>query len=260
MTIATPDHIQTAPVLQRQLPFDPTPKPLPGIAPLDPDGWLTVDEAFAGQMALRDQLIETRGDEVLAIDASAQDAATELLEMTLDLMRRLPDRGYAVALDAVRRPDGVSVAIDRTAPLRSLGHLVQEDLCLLQKRGNEHVLTGAVLCFPASWRLDEKFMRPLVGIHDPVEEYGPDLARRVQRLFDGVRPGRPLWRFNYLGYDDPTLFQPRSIHARRDPPGQNPRFVRSEKQAILRLPQTDAVLFSIHTFVLAREDAPIPAP
>ena len=245
---------QSAPVLQRTLPFDPAPKALPGIAPLAPDDWLTVDDAFAGQMAVRDHLLETRLDAVLAMHETARPAAEELL----DLLRRLPERGYDVTSDSVMRPDGVTVPINRTHPMQTLGHLVQEDLCILEKHGDEHVLTAAVLCFPASWRLDEKFMRPLTVIHDPVTEYGADLARRVQRLFDGVRSGRPLWRFNYLPYDDATLFQPRSIHDRRERTGPNPPYIRSEKQAVMRLPETHAVLFSIHTFVLAAGDAPTP--
>ena len=123
----------------------------------------------------------------------------------------------------------------------------------MQKAGGEHILTGAVLCFPASWRLDEKFMRPLTGIHVPVGSYDDQVAKRVQRLFDGVRPGRPLWRFNGLWYDDATLYHPRSIHDRRDhpEPGQA-RFLRSERQSILRLPDTGAVIFGIHTYIVRR--------
>ena len=116
---------------------------------------------------------------------------------------------YAVGPE-VRRPDGVTVAIDRADPLGTLGHLVQEDLCLMEKRNEAHVLTAAVLCFPASWRLAEKIGRPLEAIHAPVPEYDPKLARRVQRLFDGVQPGRPLWRVNALRYADPALHQPRA--------------------------------------------------
>ena len=65
----------------------------------------------------------------------------------------------------------MTVAIDRGDPMGTLGHLVQEDLCLMEKRGEEHVLTAAVLCFPASWRLADKIGRPLEAIHVPVPEY-----------------------------------------------------------------------------------------
>ena len=236
-----------AEILQTTLPYDPfAPRPLPGVTPLKPGDWLQRDEAFAGQMALRDALLAERRAEVLALDPEAEEAAREVLDLALEL-------AYPGAGATVDRPDGVRVAVDRSDPLGTLGRLVQEDICILQKRGDEHVLTGAVLCFPASWSLAEKILRPLTGIHDPVDSYDAGIARRVQRLFDGVRPGRPLWRFNALWYDDPELHQPRSAQDRRARvPADSAGYLRSERQCILRLPRSKAVVFSIHTYVLAR--------
>jgi len=243
-------------VLQTSLPYDAlTPKPLPGIAPLAEADWLIVDEAYAGQMAERDRLIAEAPETVVALEHEALDAANELLDKVVTVVLDRPQGDFLCEGDSIQRPDGHRVSIERSAPLKTLGHLVQEDFCILQKRGAEHVLTGAVLCFPASWSLSEKFGSPLVGIHIPVDSYTDDIAKRVQRLFDGVRPGRPLWRFNALWYDDPKLHQPRLSSERRMPvdPSSAPYF-RSEKQSILRLPETDAVVFSIHTFLLARAD------
>jgi hypothetical protein len=235
--------------LQKKLPYDPLdPRPLPGVQPLALNDWLLVDEAFAGQMAERTRLLKDHRSVVLALDETARPAAEELLELVLQ-------QAYAGAQGRVVRPDGVAVEIDRTDPLGTLGHLVQEDLCILQKHGAEHVLTGAVLCFPASWTLAEKFMRPLIGIHDPVASYDAPMASRVQRLFDGVQVGRPLWRFNALWYADAALHQPRSIHNRRvERSALQADFLRSERQCILRLPVSEAVVFSIHTYVVARQD------
>ena len=61
-------------------------------------------------------------------------------------------------------------------PLLTLGRLVQEDLCLMEPQGDEYDLTGAILCFPASWTLAQKIGRPMTGIHHPVEIYDDDLA------------------------------------------------------------------------------------
>lgn len=238
-------------ILQTSIPYDyQTAKALPGIAPIGDEGWLHQDEAFAGQMAYRETLLADKRDKVLALDAQAVPAAQELLDMVLAEV-------YPGQAEQVLRPDGVTVPIDRADPLGTLGRLVQEDFCILQKHGDEHVLTGAVLCFPASWTLAEKFMRPLIGIHDTVDEYDAGIAKRVQRLFDGVKVGRAMWRFNALWYVDPDLHQPRSIHDRRDKPEPVAAdYFRSERQCILRLPQTDAVVFSIHTYILAGRDVP----
>lgn len=245
------------PVLQGSLPFSPWAVPnarrLPGIQPLDPAEWLHVDDAFAAQMAERDRLIATVPDEVHALSASAHAAAREVLQRVLAQLRA--DSRYDVAADAVTRPDGVRVALDPTAPLLTVGRLIQEDICLLQGDGQgRHVLTAAILCFPASWRLSEKMGRALIGIHRPVPEYDADLASRVQRLFDAIRPDRPLWRSNVLAYADPALHQPRSEGDPRRPEATDAPFVRSERQCLLRLPQSRAVVFSIHTYVVRRAD------
>ncbi|MEH6645355.1 heme-dependent oxidative N-demethylase subunit alpha family protein [Sulfitobacter sp.] len=182
-----------------------------GMAPVDPHDWLRVDEAYGTQMQRRLTLLAGSREAVLWMDPTALDVACEVLAEALTV---LPELGFTVKMQEVICHDGRVVAIDNEEPLLTLGRLVREDICLLRKHGSEQVLVGAVLCFPASWRLAEKAGRPLVGIHEPLEEYDDELARRVQRLFDGVRAGRPLWRFNRLWYDDPELHQPRSAQRR----------------------------------------------
>lgn len=243
-------------VLQRSIPFDPLQeRPLPGIAPLAIDDWLIVDDAYVGQMALREDLLTKQRDAVLRLTPSALPAAQELLEKALGVLLARPQRDFQTDGKTVTCPDERVVLLDYEDPLGTLGHLTQEDFCILQKMGDEHVLTGAVLCFPASWTLSEKFKRPLVGIHEPVDGYTDNIAKRVQRLFDGVRAERPMWRSNALWYADAMLHQPRSASQRR--PFADPMtapFFRSEKQSILLLPKSGAVIFSIHTFILARKD------
>ncbi|MCZ0810671.1 MAG: heme-dependent oxidative N-demethylase family protein [Pseudomonadota bacterium] len=243
-------------ILQQSIPHDATaPRPLPGIAPLDPATWLLVDEVFGAQMAERARLLHERRDEVLAVTPEGRAAADELLEFVLDWLGRHGE-GYSIGADEVIRPDGVRVALRRDDPMATLGHLVQEDLCLMEKRGDEHVLSAAVLCFPASWRLGDKIGRPLTAIHVPVPEYDEGVARRVQRLFDGVQVGRPLWRFNALRYVEPDLFQPRPrvepVHVDKfdEGGGAVAPYLRSERQCVLRLPQTRACVFSIHSYVM----------
>lgn len=240
-----------APVLQDRLPhvpwMDPATARLPGMRPCGPEDWLRVDEAYAGQMAERDWLIAMRAPLVHALLPEGRAAAAELLDRALDVLARRD--GFAVRGAAVTRPDGVLVPVDRAYPLITLGRLVQEDLCLMEKQGEESVLTGAILCFPASWTLAQKIGRPMTGIHAPVAHYDGDLARRVQRLFDMVRVGAPMERYNALVYDDPTLHQPR-LETEQRPRPVDRLFLRSERQVVMRLPVTGAVVFSIHTYIV----------
>ncbi len=238
------------PILQQKLPYPAPEGRLPGIAPLDLEQWLQVDEAYAPQMALRERLLDTRRDEVLQLREAARPAALELLFLVLDLLSRRGD--FQCSAHEVRRPDGIMVQIRPEDPLGTLGRLVQEDFCLLVRppgRG-EHVLEGAVLCFPANWMLAEKIGHPLGRIHGPVDEYDPVMQRRVQRLFDALRPEQPLWRANFLPYESPALFAPGPEAAPRRPAGPDAPFLRSERQCLVKLPRSGAVVFSIHTWML----------
>ena len=243
-----------APVLQDSLPHVPWMEAatarLPGMRPCRAEDWIRADEAFAGQMAERDWLIATRLPLVHALLPEGRVAAEELLEAVLEILSRRP--GYAVGAGAVTRPDGVVVPLDGRFPMVTLGRLVQEDLCLMERRGEESVMTGAILCFPASWTLAQKIGKPMTGIHRPVAHYDAELARRVQRLFDMVRPGQPMERYNALVYDDPTLHQPR-VEGDRRPYAVERLYMRSERQVIARLPRSGAVVFSIHTYIVPLE-------
>ena len=242
-------------ILQRKIPYDPLADvALPGVSPLDPAQWLIVDEAYAGQVTEKARVISMHGRKVVNADAQSDAAAKELLA---EVLRHLvtDHNGFSKAGDSVTTPDGRHVDC-RGDPLLVLSQLVQEDFAIMQRPegSDEHILTAALLAFPASWRLEEKFMRPLTDIHVPVKSYDANMAKRVQRLFDGVRVGQPLWRYNALWYQDPELYQPRSQDERRPMSGKTAPFMRTERQTLFRLPLSQAVVFGIHTYVVRAED------
>ena len=88
-----------------------------------------------------------------------------------------------------------------------------------------------------------------------LSEYDENIAKRVQRLFDGLQINRPVWRFNAFYYEDPNLFQPRSANQPRKKPAPNQvNYFRSERQTLVKLPKTMAIVFGIHTFVMKVEN------
>ena len=248
MTQLTP---QPVPILQARLPFlpwlDPRLARLPGILPVEDEDWLCIDDAYGAQMAERARLLAQVPQVVHAMLPEARPAAEELYDTVLDRLTRMD--GFVVGATSVRRPDGINVALDRDNPLITICNLVQEDLCVMQQDGEESRLTAGVLCFPASWSLRQKMGRALVSIHDPVTPYDEDVARRVQRLFNAIRVGQPLWRMNFLTYDDHALHQPR-LEGQRRPRPVGHVYVRCERQCLLRLPVSRAVVFTIHTYVV----------
>lgn len=243
----------TPPVLQKSLPFAPWMDPaawrLPGTQPLDPSTWLVTDDAFGQQMALRERLIAEKLEEVHALLPAAKAAAQECLTTVLRFLPNLA--GYVLEETSVTRPDGARVAIDRAMPLITIGRLIQEDVCLILPGADEHILGGAILCFPASWTLSQKIGRPLMRIHAPVPKYDADVGRRVQRLFDAIRVDRPLWRANAHLEDDPDLFAQRHEDEPHPRKSAAPPYLRSERQTLMRLPESGAVVFAIHTWMVA---------
>lgn len=225
---------------------------LPGTTPIEPETWLQRDDVYAEQMALRDRLIAERPEVVHAMTEAALPAARELLGMVL--AHFAGDPGFRIGRDRATRPDGVAVPL-AGPPLIAAGRLAQEDLVILEKPegAEEHVMTGAIVCFPSNWSLSEKFGQTLGRIHLPVESYDAAIARRVQRLFDGLREGKPIMRANLLVYGKTDLHNPRREHDRHQPAPGDRRYVRVERQTFTRLPVSRAVVFGIHTYMVEPE-------
>ncbi len=225
---------------------------LPGTRPCTPETWLTVDDAYAGQMALRSALIRGARASVIGVTDRAEEPLEELYGTVLAALAERAD--FDVTNTDVGRPDGTRVPLERSDPLGTLGHLVAEDLCILQRLPSveEHALTAAVLCFPAHWSLDEKLGRPMGRIHKPSAEFDENVRRRVQRMFDGLRPGVMLMRMNCHPSPAPDIFTPQreaDPTAHSDPNGP---YLRSERQCLRKLPRTGAIVFSIQTRMVAR--------
>lgn len=238
---------QAAPILQSCLPVTPWDDPalsrMPGLMPVA-GNWIIVDDAYAAQMAEKARLCAGRRSSVMTARSGAQAVQAELLEHVLDTLP--PD--FERSGDHIDCPDGRRVGLDAD-PFDVLSRLLQEDLLILQKVADEHVLTAGLLCFPASWTLVEKIGRPLAHIHGPVPIYDARMAARVQTIFNRVPAGRAMWRMNVLGYADATLHQPRPEAAPRDATAP-PRFLRCERQTMFRLPRTGAMIFAVHTWVV----------
>ncbi len=207
-----------------------------GLSRLAHAGWLAPDEHRSTELAQRHRLLATRHDEVFAALPGTAAAGAEVL-------------GLVRVWFAQHRPD-VVLAPDPPDihPLEAAARLVQEDLCLMVSHGDEHHLDAACLCFPSYWRLAEKLGRPTAAVHGPVPGYVSELSARVDRYLQRLRPGSMSQRRNWSVHDAPDLFAPwppaTARHLEADDVADG-LWLRSERQTLRRLAQTDAVLFTI---------------
>ena len=214
--------------------------------------WLRSDPMLAAQVAHRQALVAAKRDKVIAVTEGAEPAVQECLDRILDWLRengQTEQRGHIV-----KRLGLPPIAIDRDDPFGTLAGLVAEDLCILQRRGDEHVLTAALLAFPSGWTLAEKIGKPMMRIHKPVPSYDRTIGARVQRMFDNLPTGRILGRANLHPADNADLFAPMPENRPPEARHQQRLFERSEWQTISRLPQSGAILFTIHVSIALPED------
>lgn len=214
-----------------------------GLNTLDLDDWLQPDDRHAAEIAERSELLRERLDDVHAMLPGSEAAAAETLALVIGwLERRAPELLERAVVDR-----------DDALPLRVAGHLVQEDLCVMQPVATgDYALTAAVLCFPAHWSLRAKLGLPMRAIHEPVAGFGQRLAGPADRFMAALDVARPVWRANWSIVGRDALHQPSGskpvLGLRAEDAGER-LYLRVERQTLRRLPVTRAVLFTIRTHV-----------
>lgn len=226
-----------------------------GLNKLDLDDWLIEDHLLAEQVALKRSLYEAKSNQVYQALPCSIPAQRELAQaLALYLPKKYPNLYGAIKEGVYCKFNGTELAFtgDENTLLRS-SWAVQEDLCLLELSDNEdYCLTAASLCAPSYWRLLEKMGGSLDAIHGPIPDYADKLGANVNRFFQKLKVGHPVWRGNWSVVTSSTLYQPGDIEAVgvSDPELIPERcFLRSERQTLQRLPETGAIAFTIKVTV-----------
>jgi dimethylamine monooxygenase subunit A len=205
-----------------------------GLDLANPSECLRVDEHRDTELALRGRLLDEQRPLVFAEVPHALDACAETRQL----------------VDSFLTTHGLLASAADDHPLVAAGRAVQEDLCLMVRRGSGWHLDAAVLCFPSLWSLAEKIGRRIDVVHGPVPHYASDLSERVDRFFDRLAVGRVVARRNLSIKPFPLLCLP---FEKSDmlPVGEeaaddgSPYWLRTEYQTLQRLPESGAILFTI---------------
>jgi hypothetical protein len=141
-------------------------------------------------------------------------------------------------------------------PLDWIGRHVQEDLLLMAQRDDDLHLEAGQLCFPSAWSLTFDLGMAFHEIHRPVP-WNHELAEKIRRFLLRVEAGKPWTRVNWAMHVGRRLdLSPEAFHewgpARYqvvpEDVADEVQF-RVEEQCVLRLPGSNALLFSIHTYL-----------
>jgi hypothetical protein len=205
-----------------------------GMRPLDLATWLEIDERRDEELALKQELLASHYDVVVATEPDGDAASRELLDEV---------KAFLVSY----HPRVAMTSDPNEHPIVQASRLVQEDFCVLV-RDEAWRLRAACVCFPSRWDLTSKIGTTLDDIHSPVPGYDDQLSTPTNSFFDRLRPERSYWRLNWTLLDHPDLHQPN--RARVSPSGElDDWYFRVERQTLRQLPRTNAIVFTIRTYV-----------
>lgn len=148
-------------------------------------------------------------------------------------------------------------------PLDAAARLVPDDLVVMVERDGRLVFGGGSVCFPNRWDLCSKIGQTMGEVHAPVSQLNDQLESAIDNFFDRLAPERSYWRLGWGLIDSPHGFEPplpqtpnieigsRSGQRRQRAvaPEEDDIYVRVERETLRRFPITDAVLFTIRTYI-----------
>lgn len=135
---------------------------------------------------------------------------------------------------------------DRIKDLWHCSLWIQEDICLLENIGKEYVLTAASVCSPSNWNMPSKVGQSVEMLHAPVPGYKKEMSDRVNKLLLGLKPNKPLQRLNWSIQLGGELFWRSDVSNHED---NVEKYWRVERQTLIRLPDTKAIVFGIRVFL-----------
>jgi dimethylamine monooxygenase subunit A len=248
----------------QHLPFDPFDRKAfrlrIGARPLDPSAWIVLDERTEDELDQKVVLLTQSPEQfatcvTLPKDPLSIAAAEELCIAVATHLHTYEPTHLELANKRIHRYQSSIDVGSNIEPIVRAGLLTQEDWCVLVQQSPEEplMLTTGILCFPNRWRLSDKIGLPMLGIHIPVPQYGKEVGAPTNSLLSRLTPDRPVWRMNWGIADNPALHQPTGHFD----PNAGSRVLdigadvvlRIERQTLIRLPNTGAVVFGIRTIV-----------
>ena len=164
-----------------------------GLSRIQEAAWLLPDEHRDAERAQRADLLDHSRRSVFAAIEGTEAASAEVLALVTAWER---DHAPALAGEPV---DGSQ------HPLEAAGRRTQEDLVVMVPHADGYHLDAAVLCFPSHWRLLDKLGGSATAIHAPVPRYEEELADKVDRFLDRLRPDVIVARRNWSVHGDDQL-------------------------------------------------------
>lgn len=235
-----------------------------GLRPLDMAQWLDVGEDHADFMAAKRARLAGCPPLYYRSLASSRAAQAELLALVAENLRHFhPDAfaGDARGLDDLIDGSRHSLLAEQREPLDTLGNLAEADFVLFTREDGRDIVAAASNAYTSSGRIVSCVGRDMRFAHELVPRLNDELAPRIDRVIGNVQEGRPVVRFNWFVTPVGSRLYPATDAAFSSQAGEVVRqlaedhrragdllWLRVEQQSFVRLPETGALAFAIHTY------------
>lgn len=235
---------------------------------------IDIDEHYVSEM--RERAIVLR-DDPLRSQSSAHMSTAEwdLVELLMTSLAASYPEHFAVTRNGddwqwLNRPLGIEQrfvfgdpATLPYQPLEYIGRQCQGDFCLLDQRAGDLWLDAGIVTSPADWSLDFDLGMSFKEWHAPVplaHELG--VFDRAKKFLLALRQGQPVRRLNWTMTIHPRLDTSPETYPTwgRDRATVTPENVgkivhlRVELQGLWRLPRSNAIVFSIRTYLIKLDE------
>lgn len=236
-----------------------------GLKPMEMAGWLDVGPDHADFMAAKRARLSGCPPRYYRALERSRPAQAELLHVVAANLATHHAQSFAREGDVlVDRLDGSrhDLAGAARAPLDSLGGLAEEDFVLFGREEGRDVVIAASNAYTSSGRIVSCVGRGMHFAHEPVPGLNAALAARIDRVIGNVQAEKPVVRFNWFvtpiasrlfpeGSHDANVeaseAAARALAADHTAAGEL-LWLRVERQSFVRLPETGALAFGIHTY------------
>lgn len=245
------------------------------LRPLDPPVSIQITDTYRAEIELKRQLLAQHPERCYQSVSDTHAGQWEVLDHLMHELSEVYPHIFTlqtsgqhwVFRNSMLDEESAFIMGDRDTidydPLDFIGRHVQEDLILMSQRDNELFLEAGQLCFPGNWSLMFDLGMPFSTIHRPVPRLAEEgIADKIQRFLLRIEAGKPWTRLNWsLNVDRRLDTSPETFdewgHTRYEvtPDDVGARVqLRVEEQNLIRLPQSQNLLFTIHTHLMPVEE------
>jgi len=237
-----------------------------GLRPIRPENWILIGADHVEMMRQKHDRLNRFRPYYYRTLAESLPAQRELRNrVTAHLLSDHPDSFQCTGsvVRSVLTNQTLDPNDDTIEPLLQLSYLIEEDFMLLDENDGIPRITAAANAYSSSGRLVTSVGHGMEWTHAPVPQLTQKLGSKITRVIRSVHAATPCERFNwqltpmasvFFPHDDPhaanaAAMQHISAELHRDPArAAELLWIRVERQTLSRLPNSNAVAFSLHTY------------